>query len=592
MAEYNAPLEEMKFTLFDVIGMDEVLLLDHYRDASKDIVDAIMEEGSKFTHEILSPLNRVGDIEGTVFKNKSVTMPKGFKEAYAQYVENGWNSVTSSPEYGGMGLPVMLGVCLMEMVDSANMAYSLCPILSCGAVDAIEAHGTLDQKSTYMEKLVSGQWAGTMNLTESQAGSDVGALTTKAELQKDGTYRIKGQKIFITYGDHDMSENIIHLVLARLPDAPSGTRGISLFIVPKFLINEDGSLGKRNDAYPVSVEHKMGIMASPTCVMVFGDADDCTGYLLHEEGRGMQAMFTFMNNARLNIGVQGVACAQRAYQMADEYAHERVQGRAIGYEGQEKHTISEHADVRRMLLTMKSQTQAARSIAYLTAKYIDLARHHPDAKSREDYKALADLLTPMAKGYTTDIGTEVASLAMQVFGGAGYIEETGIAQIYRDSRINQIYEGTNGIQAMDLAGRKISLRGGKDWKYLLGEMKEFCDDLPDKGDFSLMKRQFSKIIETTMSCSVWAYENQTENLRSVMAGSVAYLRLFSTSVGAYLLIKGAKAADKKLKKDHGNNIFYKEQIDIAYFYAQQIIPQVLGFEEIIKAGDDALYRDV
>jgi alkylation response protein AidB-like acyl-CoA dehydrogenase len=586
------PLEDIKFTLFDIIRMDEVLSLDHFSDASEDLIDAVMEEGGKFAREILSPLNRIGDIEGTKFEDKSVIMPAGFKEAYAQYVINGWNSVSSSPEYGGMGLPVMLGVALMEMVDSANMAYSLCPILSCGAVDAIEAHGTEDQKATYLEKLVSGEWTGTMNLTESSAGSDVGALTTKAAVQADGSYLIKGQKIFITYGDHDMAENIIHLVLARLPDAPSGTKGISLFIVPKFLINEDGSLGRRNDAYPVSVEHKMGIMASPTCTMAFGDNDQCTGYLLHEENRGMQAMFTFMNNARLNIGVQGVACAERAYQMAHEYALERIQGKAIGYEGSEPPAIIEHADVRRMLLTMKSMTEAARAIAYLTSKSIDMSRHHPDEEVREEYRGLADLLTPMAKAYTTDVGSEVASLAVQVFGGAGYIEETGIAQIYRDARINQIYEGTNGIQAMDLAGRKLSLKGGKYWQEFLDKMLNFCENLPDEGDFILMKKQLGRILISTKKCSHWLYKKQASDLRSVMAGSVPFLRLFSTAVGSYLLIKGAMSARNKIKGSPEGNVFYDKKINIAYFYAQQIVPQVLGLEEMIISGDEAFFRNV
>lgn len=587
MAEYKAPVKEMKFTLCDVVEMDEITSIEKYNDATADIVEAVLIEGAKYAGEVLSPTNRVGDEQGATLSKNDVTTAPGFKEAYKTFCENGWNGISSDPEYGGQGLPQLLGLSVMEMIDSANMAFSLCPMLTAAAIEAIEAHGTDEQKSTYLEKLISGEWTGSMNLTEPNAGSDVGALRTKAIKQEDGTYLIKGQKIFITYGEHDMTDNIIHLVLARLPDAPAGTRGISLFIVPKYLVNSDGSLGERNDAYCVSLEHKMGIHASPTCTMIYGDEDNCVGYLLGEENKGMMSMFIMMNIARLNVGIQGVACSERAYQLALDYAKERVQGTSVKTGNQSP--IIEHPDVRRMLMTIKSTTEAARALTYLNAKAIDLSKSHPQKEIRDKNKGLADLLTPLSKAYGTDLGVENASLAMQVFGGMGYMEETGIAQILRDARINPIYEGTNGIQAMDLAGRKLAIDDGKHWRALILEIETFAKSLPAGEEFKTISKNLIKINELSKDCAEWLLSQHNVNLSNTMTGSVPFLRLLSTTVCCYLMAKGAVAASGKLDLDSEDKEFLKAKVISARFYAEQIVPLVFGSKEIIQSGDDLFF---
>lgn len=587
MPEYKAPVKEMKFTLCDVIDMKEITSIEQYKDATEDIIEAVLQEGAKYAGEVLSPTNIVGDQQGATWSEDGVRTADGFKEAYNIYCENGWNGISANPEYGGQGLPQILGLSVMEMVDSANMAFSLCPILTAGAIEAIEAHGTVEQKNTYLKKLINGEWTGSMNLTESNAGSDVGALRTKAVKQGDGTYLIKGQKIFITYGEHDMTDNIIHLVLARLLDAPEGTRGISLFIVPKYLINNDGSLGVRNDAHCVSVEHKLGIHASPTCTMAFGDKNNCIGYLLGEENKGMMSMFTMMNSARLNVGIQGVSCSERAYQMALGYAKERVQG--ISVKTGATALIIEHPDVRRMLMTIKSTTEAARALTYLNGMAIDLSKFHPDEDAKERYKGLADLLTPLSKAYCTDLGVENSSLAMQVFGGMGYIEETGIAQILRDARINPIYEGTNGIQAMDLAGRKLGLDDGKHWRALLKEIESFSKTLPDTKEFKMLTKNLTKVSEISKDCAEWLLSQHNVNLSNAMAGSVPFLRLLSTTVCCYLMAKGAVAARKKLDLSDEDKEFLTGKIISARFYAEQIVPLVFGSTEIIQSGDDLFF---
>ncbi len=588
MPEYIAPVKEIKFTLTDVIEFSEVTALEIFQDASDDIIDAILNEGAKFANEVLSPINKVGDQEGAILTENGVKTASGFKQAYQSYSQNGWNSICANPEFGGQGLPETLGIAIMEMIDSANMAFSLCPILSASAIEAIETHGTDEQKSLYLEKLISGQWTGTMNLTEPQAGSDVGALTSKAHMQSDDSYLIEGQKIFITYGDHDMAENIIHLVLARLTNAPEGIRGISLFIIPKFLINQDGSLGERNDAHAVSLEHKMGIMASPTCVMAYGEHKSCVGYLLGEENKGIQAMFTMMNNARLNIGLQGIACSERAYQMALDYAKERLQGFSVKTKIK-KAPIIDHPDVRRMLMTIKATTEAARALAYLNAKAIDLGRCHPDPDVSQKYKGLADLLTPLSKAYCTDLGVENSSLAMQIFGGMGYIEETGIAQIFRDARINPIYEGTNGIQAMDLVGRKLGLDDGKHWRNLLDEILVFAKNLPASDDFTSIKIQLEKVTHTTLKCAEWLLIEQKNNPSNALAGSVPFLRLISTAIGCYLMAKGALSARKRLDTGDQDQAFLQSKIITSRFYAEQIVPTVLSLEEAITSGDELFF---
>ncbi|VAX03324.1 3-methylmercaptopropionyl-CoA dehydrogenase (DmdC) [hydrothermal vent metagenome] len=589
MAEYIAPTREMKFVLKHVIEMAEISELERFQDASADIVDAVLEEAGKFCGEILSPLNVVGDREGARLTKEGVIPPPGFKEAYASYAENGWTSVSGDIKYGGQGLPITLASAVYEFVDASNMAFSLCSMLTTGAIESILAHGSEEQKNTYLEKMISGQWAGSMNLTESNAGTDVGALRTKAVPYGDGTYRISGQKIFITWGDHDMTENIIHLVLARTPNSPAGTRGISLFIVPKFLINEDGSLGARNDAKCVSLEHKLGIHGSPTCVMAFGEEDNCVGYMLGAENKGMAAMFTMMNNARLNVGIQGVGCAERAWQMAVDYAKERLQGVAVGATKPGPSAIIEHADVRRMLMTIKSTTEAARAITMLNAKALDLGGHHPDRQLREKYAGLADLLTPLSKAYGSDIGVENASLALQIHGGMGFIEETGIAQIYRDGRINPIYEGTNGVQAMDLVGRKLSMMGGSHWRAFLTEMADFAQNLPLGEEFSDMRKKLNLAVETTRDCAEWIVAQHGDNMRSALAGSVPFLRLFSVTAGCYLLAKGAAAARAELNNGNPDTDFLEAKIITSRFYAQQIVPTAVSLKEVIMTGDDLFF---
>ncbi|MFT6582611.1 MAG: alkylation response protein AidB-like acyl-CoA dehydrogenase, partial [Alphaproteobacteria bacterium] len=444
MIPYNAPTQDMRFAM-DALGLLPALsALPDYADATADLRDAMLEEAGKLATEKLAPLNYSGDKQGVVLENGIVRTADGFKEAYKAFVEGGWNSVPFDPEFGGQGLPWLFGFATSEMWISANSSWGLCPILTGGAVELLRVHGTDEQNALYLEKLVSGEWNGTMNLTEPQAGSDVGALRCRAEKEGDH-YRIRGQKIFISWGEHDMTDNIVHMVLARTPDAPDGSRGVSLFIVPKFLVNSNGSLGARNDLRCISLEDKLGIHACPTCVMSFGDSDGAIGYLVGEENRGLNNMFTMMNNARLGIGLTGLSIAERAYQQARDYAKERVQGSAGNAV-----TIIQHPDVRRMLLTMKSTVEAMRGLIYDTVTSLDIARAHPDAQTRESARKRADLLTPVVKAWCTDSGVEVASLGIQVHGGTGYMEDTGAVQHWRDSRIAPIYEGTNGIQAIDL----------------------------------------------------------------------------------------------------------------------------------------------
>ncbi|WP_417319345.1 acyl-CoA dehydrogenase C-terminal domain-containing protein [Emcibacter sp.] len=591
MAEYVAPIREIRFVLDHIVDMAELVQLEPFQEVSEDIVQAVLEESGRFASEKLSPLYAVGDKQGSVLEGDGVRTPDGFKEAYQAFVENGWNGICGSLEFGGQGMPQVLGTAVQEMMGTANAAFSLCPILGQGAMEAIEAHGTGEQQKIYLEKLVSGEWTGTMNLTEPQAGSDVGALRTKAEEMPDGTYRISGQKIFISWGEHDMAENIIHLVLARLPGAPEGTKGISLFIVPKYLINEDGTLGERNDLRAVSLEHKMGIHASPTCVMSYGDNGNCVGYLIGGENQGMKSMFTMMNNARLNVGILGLCASERGWQMALDYAKERRQGRAIGATGEGKSPIIEHADVRRMLMTIKSTNEAVRAIIYLNALAIDLGRHHQDEETRRKYRGLADLLTPVSKAYGTDIGVENASLAVQVFGGMGYIEETGVAQVLRDARIHPIYEGTNGIQAMDLVGRKLAMDGGEHWRSLLGVISDFIAAIPEIGELARFRENLSRLTTDCLEAAEWLFTRQSQNMRDVAAGSVPFLRLVSMVTGGYLMAKAAVAAQAMLEsgKGNGEEDFLRAKIATARFYGEQMLPTAFGLGDMITAGDSLFY---
>ncbi len=591
MTDYNAPIRDMVFTMNHICDLGALAQCEGMEDAEPEMIEQALGEAGKLAAGILAPLNQSGDRTGAILENGVVRTPEGFRDAYRAYQEGGWNSVPFDPDYGGMGLPMLMGVACNEMWNSANMAFSLCPLLTVGAVEAIHVHGTQDQKDTYLAKLVSGEWTGTMNLTEPQAGSDVGALRSKAEPAADGSWRISGQKIFITYGDHDYTDNIIHLVLARTPDSPAGTRGISLFIVPKFLVNDDGSLGARNDLRPVSLEHKCGIHASPTAIMSFGDETGAVGYMLGAENQGMRCMFTMMNNARLNVGTQGVAIAERAYQQAAAFANERRQGKAmVPPKEPGASPIVDHADVRRMLMTMRAHTEAVRAICYTTAEAIDFSRFHPDPERRTWYEGLQQLLTPVAKSWSTDVGCEVASIGMQVHGGMGFIEETGAAQYYRDIRIGPIYEGTNGIQAMDLVLRKLPLEGGALVAAYLAEMRALDDKLGAAGaPLQAVAANLRAAIDSLEAATDWLLQQMTQDQNAAAAGATPYLRMFGLTLGGYLLAKGAVAADELLAASADDTAFLDRRIATARFYGEQILPQVPGLGAAATAGADLLY---
>jgi alkylation response protein AidB-like acyl-CoA dehydrogenase len=582
MADYAAPLADMRFALNEIVNLSEVARLPGCEQAAPDIVNQVLEEAAKLAGDVIAPLNAVGDRERSRLENGVVRTPKGFAEAYRAYVEGGWNALPFDPEHGGQGLPQVVSTAVLEMWTSANMAFSLCPLLTIGAVELLQAHGSPEQKRLYLEKMISGEWTGTMNLTEPQAGSDVGALRTRA-VKKGDHYEITGQKIFITYGDHDMAANIVHMVLARLPDAPAGTRGISLFIVPKRLVNPDGSLGEHNDLRPVSLEHKLGIHGSPTCVMAYGDRGGATGYLVGEPNRGMELMFTMMNNARLNVGLQGVAIAERAYQQARDFARVRVQGKVVGVKSDGPLPIIHHADVRRMLLDMRSSIEAARALTYYVAAGIDRARHHPDTEERKRQQRRVDLLIPVVKAWCTDLGVEVASTGVQVHGGMGFIEETGAAQHLRDARITPIYEGTNGIQANDLVARKIGRDGGAAAKELIAEMRR------------LDKVSLSTGLDALSRATAWMAETVTTDMPRALAGSVPYLRMLGTVVGGWLLAKGAVAAEQALTKPDGQSGFLQAKVALAQFFAEHrlatapaLLPAITGAASVVGFDPEQL----
>ncbi len=587
MSEYRAPIEEITFALETAGGMADWTSLPGCEEAGEDLVSAVLEEAGKLASEVISPTNRIGDLEGaTLQADGTVKTPDAFKPMQQAFVEGGWPTLAANPEYGGQGLPNALAIGVTEMMTSANMAYSLQQMLTSGAIEAIEAHGTPEQCNMYLPKMVSGEWTGAMNLTEPSAGSDVGALRSKAEKLPDGTYKVSGQKIFITWGDHDLCENVIHLVLARLPNAPAGTKGISMFLVPKFMVNDDGSLGARNDVRCASLEHKLGIHGSPTCVMAFGDNDNCIGYLVGQENQGMRNMFTMMNHARVQVGLEGVAIAERAYQQAVWYANDRVQSAAIGSKSREAVTIINHPDVRRNLMTMRAQTEACRAIVYRNVWALDRAHKHADENERRKAAAEADLLTPISKGYATDIGVEVSSIGVQIHGGMGFIEETGAAQHYRDSRIAPIYEGTNGIQALDLVGRKLGMDGGMHWRALMDEMETFTADIG--GALDVVKPQLSSGIRVLKEAADLLVSNGTENIVDTAAAATPYLRLFGTVLGGYMLAKQAREAEQRLKAGVGNPEFLKAKITTATFFAEQFVPQAEALLAGMKAGSSAM----
>jgi alkylation response protein AidB-like acyl-CoA dehydrogenase len=578
---YRAPVADIAFTLKHSAGLRSALDDGLYGDLTEDLVDAVLEEAGKFASTVIAPLNTVGDRHGTPLRDGAVTMPPGWKEAYTAWAQGGWNGLAGPADWGGQGLPHALNSACIEMWNSASMAFGIGPVLTMGAIEALDKHGTDALKRRYLEKLTTGEWMGTMQLTEPQAGSDVGALRTRAERAGDGSYRLTGSKIFITYGEHDLTDNIIHFVLARLPDAPPGTKGISLFLVPKLFVNDDGTIGARNDVRCHSVEHKLGIHGSPTCTMVYGDAGGATGWLVGEENRGLNCMFTMMNNARLAVALQGVAIAERATQQAAAYAQDRRQGRA-GANGSAP--IVAHPDVRRMLLTMRALTRAARAICYATGAAIDRAQRGSDDAARQAGNARASLLTPVAKAFSTDIGTEVASLGVQVHGGMGFIEETGAAQHYRDARIAQIYEGTNGIQAIDLVTRKLPMSGGAVVRGYLEELRRTVAAVKARNDpaFGATGTRLHDAVDSLDRATTWLLGKLDKSPDAALAGATPYLRLFASAAGGCALAEEALAGIRIEDADAAG------RVALARFFAENIAVLAGGLETTVTEGADSV----
>ncbi len=578
MSAYTAPLKDMRFVLRELAGLEAVAKLPGYGEATPDTVDAILEEASKFASEVLDPINYPGDQQGSVWKDGAVTTPKGFKEAYLQYVQGGWAALPFEAEWGGQGLPKLVATAVEEMLTSSNMSFSLCPLLTQGAIHALELCGSEALKKTYLGKMIEGSWTGTMNLTEPQAGSDLALVKTKA-IKSGDHHLISGQKIFITYGEHDLAENIVHLVLARTPDAPEGVKGISLFLVPKFLVKPDGTLGERNSARCASIEHKLGIHASPTAVMVF---DKAVGYLVGEENKGLAYMFVMMNAARFSVGLEGVAIAERAFQRALAYARERLQGRDL-VEGAGTVPIIRHPDVRRMLMLMKSQTEAMRALAYVVAAAMDFSAKVENKEERKRHQAFVDLMIPVVKGWSTETGIEVASLGIQVHGGMGFIEETGAAQHLRDARITTIYEGTTGIQAGDLVGRKIAREGGATAKGLVSELKRFDAELAKSknADVQAVRASLAAGTQAVADCVDYIVANAGKDVKGVFAGAVPFLKLMGIVAGGWQMARAALAAERLKSSDPA---FYEAKIKTARFYADHVLVQAPGLRDTVVKG--------
>lgn len=580
---YRAPVEDIVATLRHVAGLDQLVAEGLAPGLDDGMAEAILGEAAKFAGDVIAPLNTVGDKTGSKLKDGAVTTPPGWKEAYKAWAEAGWNALPAPEDFGGQGLPLLLQSACTEMWNSAAFAFALGPLLTVGAIEALHAHGSEELKEIYLAKLVAGEWMGTMNLTEPQAGSDLNALRTKAERAGDGTYRITGQKIFITYGEHDLTENIVHLVLARLPDAPPGTRGISLFLVPKYLVNTDGTLGAHNDLRCSGIEHKLGIHASPTCSMAYGDNGGAIGWLIGEENRGLACMFTMMNNARLNVALQGVAIAERAYQQALAFAHERKQGTALDApKGAPMSPIIVHPDIRRMLLEMRAKTQAARAIAYLVAEALDRTQRETDIGRRKHAAERAAILTPVAKAYATDIGVEVASTGIQIHGGMGYVEETGAAQHLRDARIATIYEGTNGIQAIDLVQRKLPLSGGEAVRALIGEMRGVVAEVAaaNTPGFGRTADRLKAAVDALERATEWMLATVGARPAEALAGATPYLKLFALAQGGTGLAKKALAMRGE---DAG-----AAAVATARFYAEHGATEAPGLELAVTEGAGAV----
>ncbi len=585
MTNYSPPVDDIRFVIDHVVDLDDLLTAPRFEGIDAETVSLVVAEVGRFMADVIAPTNRDGDQIGARRTDDGrVETPESFRAAYDQYVASGFGAVPFDPEYGGGGFPWTVAIAIQELMTSANMAFSLCPLLTQGAIDAIQHHGTPEQRAMYLPKMLTGEWAGTMNLTEPQAGSDVGALTTKAEPIGDGSFRITGQKIYITYGEHDLAENIIHLVLARTPGAPPGTKGISMFLVPKFFVNPDGSLGDRNDVTCVSIEHKLGIHGSPTCVLSYGDDGGAIGWLIGGEGAGMRNMFTMMNNARLSVGLQGLALSERAYQQALQYAQDRHQGTALGAEPGTQSPIIDHPDVRRLLMTQRAWIDAMRCLIYENAGAIDRSvGDGPDAEASREW---TDLLIPLSKALCTDLGSEMTSLALQVHGGMGYVEETGVAQHYRDARIAPIYEGTNGIQAADLVGRKLPMRGGAVVMEQLDRIDERAKVLSADAELASFGDALSGAVAATRRATEWLLAAGRTDPNDVLAGSTPYLRMLGTVVCGGLMAKAALAAREQNEDPDG---FYRAKIVSAKFFGEQLVPGATALEGPVTAGAGDLF---
>ncbi len=589
MTDYAPPLDDIQFVIDHVVDLGSLLDGERFEGVDAETVTMVIGEVGRFIADVIAPTNRDGDQIGAVLTDDGgVETPESFRAAYKAYIASGFGAVPFDPEYGGGGFPWTVAVAIQEMLTSANMAFSLCPLLTQGAIDALQHHGSDEQKAVYLPKMLTGEWTGTMNLTEPQAGSDVGALTARAEPVGDGSYRITGQKIYITFGEHDLAENIIHLVLARTPGAAPGTRGISMFLVPKFLVTEEGSLGERNDVQCVSIEHKLGIHGSPTCVLSYGDAGGAIGWLIGEDGAGMRNMFTMMNNARLSVGLQGLAVAERAYQQAVAYAIERQQGTAVGGAPGTQSPIIDHADVRRLLMTQRAWIDAMRCLIYENAAAIDRSGLGGDDGERQ--REWTDLLIPLSKGLCTDLGSELTSLAIQVHGGMGYVEETGVAQHYRDARIAPIYEGTNGIQAADLVGRKLPMRGGAVVYEQLDWIDEVARSLNSVDQLDRFSERLTEAVAATRRATRWLLGRGGDEQNDVLAGSSPYLRMLGILVCGGLMAKAAIAASVALgEENRGATDVLEAKLVSAKFFGEQLLPAATALEGAVTAGAGDLF---
>ncbi|HEX6265418.1 MAG TPA: acyl-CoA dehydrogenase [Burkholderiales bacterium] len=579
MSTYTAPLKDMRFVLNELAGLAEVARLPGYEEATPDTVDAILEEAARFASEVLDPLNRSGDQEGSRLADGKVRTPAGFREAYRKFAAGGWNALPFEPGWGGQGLPKLVATPVDEMWTSANMSFSLCPLLTQGAVHALSLRGSEALQKTFIPRMVAGEWTGTMNLTEPQAGSDLALVKTRAVRGGDH-YRISGQKIFITYGEHDLTEQIVHLVLARTPEAPEGVKGISLFVVPKFLVKPDGSLGERNGAGCVSLEHKLGIHASPTAVMIY---DNAVGYLVGEENRGLETMFIMMNAARFGVGLEGVAMAERAFQRALAFSRERLQGRDL-VAGGKTVPIIRHPDVRRMLMLMKSQTEAMRALAYVVAAALDFSQRDENKERQKQHQAFVDLMIPVVKGWSTETGIEVASLGVQVHGGMGFVEETGAAQYLRDARITTIYEGTTGIQAMDLVGRKIARDGGAAAKAWIACVKLLDAELAKSGNAHVKRLRAGLAAGITAVGECVDFVVSEKDPLSAFAGAVPFLKLMGIVAGGWQMARAALACEKKLASKEGDRSFHEAKLVTARFYGEHVLVQAPALRDTVVDG--------